>query len=36
MSNKPLNRQYIDICGNKLIPYNIQQSGDGASVTNNM
>ena len=36
MNNKPLSRQYIDISGNKLIPYNIQQDGDGAPVTNNM
>ena len=34
MNNKPLSRQYIDISGNKLIPYNISNDGTGTLVTN--
>jgi len=36
MNNKPLSRQYIDISGNKLIPYNISNDGTGTLVTNNI
>jgi len=36
MNNKPLSRQYIDISGNKLIPYNISNDGNGTLVTNTL
>ena len=36
MNNKSLNRQYIDISGNKLIPYNISNDGTGTLVTNTL
>ena len=36
MNDKPLSRQYIDISGNKLIPYNISNDGNGTLVTNTL
>ena len=36
MNDKPLSRQYIDISGNKLIPYNISNDGNGTLVTNGL